>query len=56
VVSAVVLHDDGSMIQRALGVASDCVVDVEVTDVDRGGGARGAVDVANLMLQKIGVA
>jgi PknH-like extracellular domain len=56
VVSAVVLHDDGSTIQRALGVASDCVVDVEVTDVDRGGGARGAVDIANLMLQKIGVA
>jgi hypothetical protein len=55
VVSAVVLHDDGSTIQRALGVASDCVVDVEITDVDRGGGARGAVDVAKLMLQKIGV-
>jgi PknH-like extracellular domain len=55
VVSAVVLHDDGSMIQRALGVASDCVVDVEITDVGRGGGARGAVDVANLMQQKIGV-
>jgi hypothetical protein len=56
VVSAVVLHDDGSTVQRALGVASDCVVDVEVTDVDHGGGARGAVDVANLMLHKIGVA
>jgi hypothetical protein len=55
VVSAVVLHDDGSTIQRAIGVASDCVVDVEITDVDRVGGARGAVDVANLMLQKIGV-
>jgi PknH-like extracellular domain len=55
VVSAAVLHDDGSTIQRALGVASDCVVDVEVTGVDRGGGARGAVDIANLMLQKIGV-
>jgi hypothetical protein len=53
VVSAVVLHDDGSTIQRALGVASDCVVDVEIADVDRGGGARGAVAVANLMLQKI---
>jgi hypothetical protein len=53
VVSAVVLHDDGSMIQRALGVASDRVVDVEIADVDRGGGARGAVAVANLMLQKI---
>jgi hypothetical protein len=55
VVSAVVLHDDGSTIQRALGVASDCVVDVEITDVDHGGGARGAVDIANLMLQKIGI-
>jgi hypothetical protein len=55
VVSAVVLHDDGSMIERALGVASDCVVDVEITDADHGGGARGAVDVVNLMLQKIGV-
>jgi hypothetical protein len=53
VVSAVVLHDDGSTIQRALGVAADCVVDVEIADVDRGGGARGAVAVANLMLQKI---
>ena len=55
VISAVVLHDDGSTIQRAVGVASDCVVDVEITDAGRGGGARGAVDVANLMLQKIGV-
>jgi PknH-like extracellular domain len=54
VISAVVLHDDGSTIQRALGVASDCVVDVELTDAGHGGGARGAVDVANLMLQKIG--
>jgi PknH-like extracellular domain len=53
VVSAVVLHDDGSTIQRALGVASDCVVDVEIADVDRDGGAGGAVAVANLMLQKI---
>lgn len=55
--SAVVLHDDGSTIQRALGVASDCVVDVEVTNAagDSGGGAADAVGVANLMLQKIGV-
>jgi len=29
-------------------------VDVEIMDVDRGGGARGAVDVAHLMLQKLG--
>ena len=55
VVSAVVLHDDGSTIQRALGVASDCVVDVEITDPGRRRGAHGAVGVANLMLQKIGV-
>ena len=55
-VSAVVLHDDGSTIQRALGVASDSVVDVEVTNPPgaAGGGAQGAVGVANLMLQKIG--
>ncbi|AGB24370.1 hypothetical protein Mycsm_04117 [Mycobacterium sp. JS623] len=56
VVSAVVLHDDGSTIQRALGVASDCVVDVEVTNPPgaTGGNAAGAIGVANLMLQKIG--
>ena len=55
IVSAVVLRDDGSTIQRALGVASDCVVDVEVTNVagNGGSGAAGAVGVANLMLQKI---
>jgi hypothetical protein len=57
IVSAVVLHDDGSTIQRALGVASDCVVDVEVTNVagNSGSGAAGAVGVADVMLQKIGV-
>ena len=56
-VSAIVLHDNGSTIQRALGVASDCVVDVEVTNppATNGGNAAGAVGVANLMLQKIGV-
>ncbi len=56
IVSAVVLHDDGSTIQRALGVTSDCVVDVEVTNPpgSNGGDAAGAVGVANLMLQKIG--
>ena len=56
-VSAVVLHDDGSTIQRALGVVSDCVVDVEVTNPSGAGdgGAQGAVRVANLMIQKIGV-
>jgi PknH-like extracellular domain len=60
IVSAMVLHDDGSTIQRALGVASDCVVDVEVTNppnntANSGSGAAGAVGVANLMLRKIGV-
>lgn len=56
IVSAVVLHDNGSTIQRALGVASDCVVDVEVTNPPgaTGGNAAGAIGVANLMLQKIG--
>ncbi|OBF30956.1 hypothetical protein A5724_23435 [Mycobacterium sp. ACS1612] len=56
IVSAVVLHNDGSTVQRALGVASDCVVDVEVTNPSNltGGDAAGAVGVANLMLQKIG--
>jgi len=55
-VSAVVLRDNGSTIQRTLGVASDCVVDVEVTNPPgaTGGNAAGAVGVANLMLQKIG--
>jgi len=53
-VSAVVMRDAGATIQRALGVASDCVVDVDITDV---AGARDndAVAVANLMLQKVGV-
>ena len=57
IVSAVVLHDNGSTIQRALGVSSDCVVDIEVTNppASSGGNAAGAVGVANLMLQKIGV-
>jgi PknH-like protein len=57
VISAVVLHDDGSTIQRALGFASDCVVDVEVKNPsnDSGGTAAGAVGVANLMMQKIGI-
>lgn len=54
-VSAVVMRDAGSTIQRALGVAADCVVDVEVTDVNQAGGAAGAVGVANLMLRKIGL-
>ncbi|HET7667144.1 MAG TPA: sensor domain-containing protein [Mycobacterium sp.] len=55
--SAVVLHDDGATVQRALGVASDCVVEVEVANPagNRDSGALGAVGIANLMLAKIGV-
>jgi hypothetical protein len=57
VISAVVLHDDGSIIQRALGVASDCIVDVEVKNPANNSGstAAGAIGVANLMMQKIGI-
>jgi hypothetical protein len=54
IVSAVVMHDDGSTVQRALGIASDCVVDVEISDAGAPGGAHDAVAVANLMLQKVG--
>ncbi|MCT7660396.1 sensor domain-containing protein [Mycobacterium sp. CPCC 205710] len=55
IVSAVVMHDDGSTIQRALGFATNHVVDVEVSDVaGASGGAPDAVAVANLMLQKVG--
>lgn len=55
-VSAVVMHDDGSVVQRALGIGADCVVDVEVSDVSgpAATGASDAVAVADLMLQKIG--
>jgi PknH-like extracellular domain len=59
IVSAIVIQEasgSGSPpIQRALGVASDCVVDVDITDVGGAGGAKSAVGVANLMLNKIGV-
>lgn len=55
IVSAVVMQDAGSTIQRALGVAGDCIVDVEIADV--GGpsatGARNAALVADLMLDKL---
>jgi hypothetical protein len=54
-VSAIVMRDAGSTIQRALGVAGDCVVDVEVTDTHGAGGAHDAAGVANLMMQKIGI-
>jgi hypothetical protein len=54
-VSAVVMRDAGSAIQRALGVAADCVVEVEITDVNHPSDAQSAVGVANVMLGKIGV-
>jgi hypothetical protein len=55
-VSAVVMHPEGQTVQRALGVAADCIVDVEITNVSGGAvGAHDAVGVANLMQQKIGV-
>jgi hypothetical protein len=53
VVSAVVTHDDVVTIQRALGVASDCIVDVEIADLGGHAGDRDAADVANLMLDKV---
>jgi len=53
-VSAMVMHDSGTMTQRALGVAADCVVDVEVTDVNGLGGPHGAASVTSLMLDKVG--
>jgi hypothetical protein len=59
VVSAVVVHEaghgGGTPIQRALGVAGDSIVDVEITDIAgaRSGGAAGAVDVAQIMLDKL---
>jgi hypothetical protein len=55
-VSAMVMHDAGSMTQRALGVAADCVVDVEVTDANGLSGPDGAASVASLMLEKVGAA
>jgi hypothetical protein len=59
VVSAVVVHEaeqgSGTPIQRALGVAGDAIVDVEISDIAnaRSGGAGGAVDVAEIMLHKL---
>jgi hypothetical protein len=58
IVSAVVIQEasgSGSApMQRALGVVSDCVVDVEITDNGGTGGAHGAIAAANLMLNKVG--
>jgi hypothetical protein len=56
VVSASVLHaagGSGSPTFRALGVAGDCIVDVEIIDPRAAGGAQPAVDVSQLMLDKI---
>jgi PknH-like protein len=55
-VSALVLRDGGAAVERALGLAGDCVVDVEVTAADPASDAHGAVTVADLMLKKIGAA
>jgi hypothetical protein len=52
-VSAMVMQDSGSMSQRALGVAADCVVDVEVSDINGLAGPEGAAAVARLMLAKV---
>jgi len=52
VVSATVLHASDSAM-RALGVAGDCIVDVEITDPRSVGGAQPAVGVAGLILDKV---
>jgi hypothetical protein len=52
-VSAMVMQDAGSMTQRALGVAADCVVDVEISDINSLSGPREASGVASLMLNKV---
>lgn len=58
VLSAVVLQSSGGTVagplQRALGLAGDCVVEVELTDMRPGApGAVGALGVANLMRAKV---
>jgi hypothetical protein len=59
IVSAVVVQEasgSGSApMQHALGVVSDCVVDVGISGTGDAGGARPAIAVANLMLDKVGV-
>jgi len=53
VVSAVLVHDPvtgAASVGRALGVGSDCIVDVEVTG---GQASGGAIDIAGLMLHKV---
>jgi hypothetical protein len=57
VVSASVLHSSagaGSPTgMRAVGLAGDCIVEVELTDPRAAGNAHGAVGVADLILDKI---
>ncbi len=57
VVSATVLHASGGVgsasVSRALGVAGDCIVDVEVTDPRAAGDPGSAADVVELVLDKI---
>jgi hypothetical protein len=53
VISAVVMRDAGATLQRALAVAGDCVVDVEITNADPMADAGQAVSVADLMVHKI---
>ncbi|WP_099041382.1 sensor domain-containing protein [Mycobacterium neglectum] len=52
-VSAMVMQDAGSMTQRALGLAADCVVDIEISDVNSLGSPQQAARVAKLMLEKV---
>lgn len=57
VVSANVLHASGASASapamRALGLVGDCIVDVELSDPRAAGGASPAVDVAELIVDKI---
>ncbi|MCB0948910.1 MAG: sensor domain-containing protein [Mycobacterium sp.] len=57
VVSASVLHASGGTaavgVSRALGVAGDCIVDVEITDPRAAGARQPAIGVAELILGKI---
>lgn len=57
VVSATVLHASGptgsASASRALGVAGDCIVDVEITDPRAAGGPSPATGVAELILNKV---
>jgi len=57
VVSATVLHASGgtgsASVSRALGVAGDCIVDVEITDPRAASDPRPATGVAELILDKI---